>query len=168
MAGCASLTHAHVPRNVPFFTRKPLLRRQNIRSRQEPRNSRSIPPRVQTVCAVGPKPGVGGGGGSGVLERTVPGRQSEFDLGKQRKTKKPPNYRVLLHNDEFNKREYVVQVLLKVIPGMSVDIAVNVMQQAHMHGKACVITAPQEDAEDYCEGLRSNGLVSSVEPDGKE
>ncbi len=26
---------------------------------------------------------------------------------------RPPNYRVLLHNDSLNKREYVVQVLLK-------------------------------------------------------
>jgi len=55
-------------------------------------------------------------------------------------------------------------VLLKVIPGMSVDIACNVMQEAHVHGKATVITAPQPDAEDYCEGLRANGLVSSIEP----
>ena len=82
----------------------------------------------------------------------------------KRKTKKPPNFRVLLHNDDFNRREYVVQVLLKVIPGMTVDIAVNVMQEAHMHGKAVVIVAPQEDAEDYCEGLRNNGLVASIEP----
>jgi ATP-dependent Clp protease adapter protein ClpS len=35
---------------------------------------------------------------------------------KQKQTKKPPNYRVLLHNDSANKREYVVQVLLKARP----------------------------------------------------
>ena len=34
----------------------------------------------------------------------------------------------MLHNDNFNRREYVVQVLMKVIPGMTVDDAVNVMQ----------------------------------------
>ena len=33
------------------------------------------------------------------------------------KKKRPPNYNVMLHNDDFNVREYVVQVLLKVIPG---------------------------------------------------
>jgi hypothetical protein len=32
---------------------------------------------------------------------------------KQKQTVRPPNYRVLLHNDSLNKREYVVQVLLK-------------------------------------------------------
>ena len=30
-----------------------------------------------------------------------------------KKSKRPPEYRVLLHNDDFNRREYVVQVLLK-------------------------------------------------------
>lgn len=44
---------------------------------------------------------------------------------KQRKTKKPPNYRVLLHNDEFNKREYVVQVLLKVMMPPPHTLAMN-------------------------------------------
>ena len=40
---------------------------------------------------------------------------------------RPPNYRLLLHNDDFNVREYVVQVLLKVVPVISIDIAVSVM-----------------------------------------
>jgi hypothetical protein len=42
--------------------------------------------------------------------------------------KKPPIYKVLLHNDNFNRREYVVKVLLKVVDGLGVDDAVNVMQ----------------------------------------
>ena len=43
-----------------------------------------------------------------------------------------PLYRVLLHNDNSNKREYVVKVLLKVVDGMTVDDAVNVMHEAHV------------------------------------
>jgi ATP-dependent Clp protease adaptor protein ClpS len=54
----------------------------------------------------------------------------------------------------------------QVVPGMTVDMAVNIMNEAHVSGKAVVIQAPQEDAEDYCEQLRSNGLVSSIEPAG--
>lgn len=50
------------------------------------------------------------------------------------------------------------------MPGMTVDMAVNIMNEAHVAGKAVVIQAPQEDAEDYCEQLRSNGLVASIEP----
>lgn len=47
---------------------------------------------------------------------------------KDTKKQRPRFYRVMLHNDNYNRREYVVQVLLKVIPGMTVDDAVNVMQ----------------------------------------
>ncbi|KAI5074804.1 hypothetical protein GOP47_0010765 [Adiantum capillus-veneris] len=108
-----------------------------------------------------------GGPGGGVLdrpitERTTPGRESEFDLRKVRKMSPP--YRVLLHNDNYNKREYVVQVLMKVIPGMTLDNAVNIMQEAHHNGLAVVIICGQVDAEDHCTQLRGNGLLSSIEP----
>jgi hypothetical protein len=42
--------------------------------------------------------------------------------------KKPPIYKVMLHNDNYNRREYVVKILLKTIEGLTVDDAVNVMQ----------------------------------------
>ncbi|XP_021723858.1 ATP-dependent Clp protease adapter protein CLPS1, chloroplastic-like [Chenopodium quinoa] len=99
-----------------------------------------------------------------VIEKTTPGRESEFDLRKTRKI--APPYRVILHNDNFNKREYVVQVLMKVIPGMTVDNAVNIMQEAHINGLSVVIICAQADAEDHCMQLRGNGLLSSIEPAG--
>nr|AFK41715.1 unknown [Lotus japonicus] len=116
---------------------------------------------VMTVAATG------AGKGGGLLERptietTSPGRESEFDLRKLRKTSPP--YGVLLHNDNYNKREYVGQVLMKVIPGMTVDNAVNIMQEAHINGMAVVIICAQVDAEDHCMQLRGNGLLSSIEP----
>ncbi|KAJ0981361.1 hypothetical protein J5N97_009616 [Dioscorea zingiberensis] len=119
---------------------------------------RSVP---VAVSATGP------GKGGGLLERptiekTTPGRESEFDLRKSRKT--APPYRVLLHNDNFNKREYVVQVLMKVIPGMTLDNAVNIMQEAHYNGLSVVIICAQADAEEHCMQLRGNGLLSSIEP----
>ncbi|KAK4767415.1 hypothetical protein SAY87_023420 [Trapa incisa] len=106
------------------------------------------------------------GKGGGLLERptieSTPGRESEFDVRKSRKT--APPYRVLLHNDNFNKREYVVQVLMKVIPGMTLDTAVNIMQEAHYNGMSVVIICAQADAEEHCMQLRGNGLLSSIEP----
>eukprot|EP00891_Asterochloris_glomerata_P001151 jgi/Astpho2/1151/Aster-07696 len=69
----------------------------------------------------------------------------------------------MLHDDS-NRREYVVTVLLKVIDGMTAEDAINIMQEAHENGLACVIVCPQEDAERYCEALRMNGLTSTVEP----
>jgi len=79
--------------------------------------------------------------------------------------KKPPSYRVLLHNDDFNRREYVVQVLLKVA-GITVEDALNVMQEAHFNGLALVTICSQEKAEEMCQGMRSSGLISTIEPSG--
>ncbi|GKV43933.1 hypothetical protein SLEP1_g51168 [Rubroshorea leprosula] len=98
-----------------------------------------------------------------VIERTTPGRESEFDLRKKKKT--TPPFRVILHNDNHNKREYVVQVLMKVIPGMTLDNAVNIMQEAHYNGLSVVIICSQADAEEHCMQLRGNGLLSSIEPE---
>ncbi|KAF3431816.1 hypothetical protein FNV43_RR26552 [Rhamnella rubrinervis] len=109
--------------------------------------------------------GAGKGGGlleRPIIEKTTPGRESEFDLRKLRKTSPP--YRVILHNDNYNKREYVVQVLMKVIPGMTLDNAVNIMQEAHHNGLSVVIICTQADAEEHCMQLRGNGLLSSIEP----
>ena len=87
-----------------------------------------------------------------------------FFFGCRKSRKIAPPYRVMLHNDNFNKREYVVQVLMKVIPGMTVDNAVNIMQEAHHNGLSVVIICAQADAEEHCMQLRSNGLLSSIEP----
>lgn len=92
---------------------------------------------------------------------------SDPEIVKQKSvsTRRPPIYRVLLHNDNFNKREYVVRVLLKIVDGLTVDDAVNVMQEAHVNGLALVIACSQENAERYCQGLRNNGLTATMEPD---
>jgi len=110
---------------------------------------------------------------------------------KVRQTQKPPNYRVLLHNDPVNKREYVVQVLLKarpavarnrrlgathprsrlttrapqVVDGMTLERAYDIMNEADKHGLALVLVTVQEEAESICDSLRNNGLVATVEPD---
>lgn len=79
--------------------------------------------------------------------------------------KHAPRYRVLLHNDDHNSMEYVVQVLLKTVASLTTPQAVNIMMQAHNSGVAVVIICAQEHAEFYCESLKSNGLTSTIEPD---
>lgn len=76
-----------------------------------------------------------------------------------------PRYRVLLHNDEFNSMEYVVQVLLTTVPNLTQPQAVSIMMEAHTNGKALVITCAQEHAEFYCETLKNHGLTSTIEPE---
>lgn len=79
--------------------------------------------------------------------------------------KPAPRYRVLLHNDDFNSMEYVVESLMKVVPSLSMPQAVNIMMQAHVSEVAVVIICAQEHAEFYCEGLKGKGLISSIEPE---
>lgn len=76
-----------------------------------------------------------------------------------------PRYRVLLHNDDFNSMEYVVQVLLTTVPNLTQPQAVSIMMEAHTSGIALVITCAQEHAEFYCETLKNHGLTSTIEPD---
>lgn len=102
-------------------------------------------------------------GGAGVIDNPT-STTPTYEKGTENIYKKPPIYNVLLHNDNYNRREYVVKALLKVVQGLKVDDAVNIMQEAHNAGLALVICAPQEDAERYCEGLRLNGLTSTIEP----
>ncbi|KAI8469217.1 MAG: ATP-dependent Clp protease adaptor protein ClpS-domain-containing protein [Monoraphidium minutum] len=100
-------------------------------------------------------------GSSGLLDSdtiTTPGKSTEGA------NKKPPIYKVLLHNDNYNRREYVVKVLMKVVPQITVDDALVVMQEAHESGVALVVACAQDQAETYVEDLRLNGLISSMEP----
>ncbi len=76
-----------------------------------------------------------------------------------------PRYRVLLHNDDFNSMEYVVQVLLTTVPNLTQPQAVSIMMEAHTNGIALVITCAQEHAEFYCETLKNHGLTSTIEPE---
>jgi len=107
------------------------------------------------------------GPGGGVADKPATAFP-KFDLDKDVRTrkKKPPRYQVLLHNDDVNRRDYVVKVLLKIVPTLTMDDAVNIMNEAHINGMAAVIICGQEEAEEYCEGLRKNGLISTIEPVG--
>lgn len=79
--------------------------------------------------------------------------------------KPAPRYRVLLHNDDFNPMEHVVQALIQTVPSLTQPQAVNIMMEAHNSGIALVITCAMEHAEFYCETLKNHGLTSTIEPD---
>jgi len=79
--------------------------------------------------------------------------------------KPAPRYRVMLHNDDFNTMEYVVQTLMTTVGGLTQAQAINIMMEAHTNGIALVITCALEPAEFYCETLNNHGLSSTIEPD---
>ena len=86
------------------------------------------------------------------------------------KTKRPPLYKVILLNDDYTPREFVVTVL-KAVFRMNADHAYKVMTTAHMRG-ACVIAVFTRDvaetkAKEATELGRANGfpLFFTTEPE---
>ena len=88
----------------------------------------------------------------------------------QSKVQRPPLYKVILLNDEYTPREFVVQVL-KAVFRMSADQAYRVMMTAHRRG-VCVIAVYARDiaetkAKEATELGRSKGypLFFTTEPE---
>ncbi|MBI3973827.1 MAG: ATP-dependent Clp protease adaptor ClpS [Chloroflexi bacterium] len=76
-----------------------------------------------------------------------------------------PPYKVILHNDDHNSMDHVVESLRKTVPGMSLEKAAAIMWEAHTSGKAIVIACPLELAELYQQRLLSFGLTATIERD---
>ena len=83
---------------------------------------------------------------------------------------RPPLYKVILLNDDFTPREFVVQVL-KAVFRMNADQAQRVMMTAHRRG-ACVIAVYARDvaetkAQEATELGKSKGypLFFTTEPE---
>jgi ATP-dependent Clp protease adaptor protein ClpS len=51
----------------------------------------------------------------------------------ERKTKKPPLYKVLLHNDDYTTREFVVEIL-RIVFHHSEQTALQIMMAVHNNG----------------------------------
>jgi ATP-dependent Clp protease adaptor protein ClpS len=86
------------------------------------------------------------------------------------KTQRPPLYKVILLNDDYTPREFVVQVL-KAVFRMNADQAYRVMMTAHQKG-ACVIAVYVRDvaetkAKEATELGKQNGfpLFFTTEPE---
>lgn len=74
-----------------------------------------------------------------------------------------PPYRVVLHNDDHNSMDHVVESLLKSISNLSRERAGEIMLEAHGNGQATAATCPLELAELYRERLESFGLTATIE-----
>lgn len=75
-----------------------------------------------------------------------------------------PPWRVVLHNDDVNSMDYVVRSLLRCVPSLTPEEAVEVMLRAHERGEATVIRCPKEAAEHYRARLESCRLTATIEP----
>ena len=69
---------------------------------------------------------------------------------------------VVLHNDDTNSMEHVVDCLVMVF-GMNLDLAVKIMYEAHQAGRATAAVEPKTAACRHRDQLRSFGLIATVE-----
>ena len=74
-----------------------------------------------------------------------------------------PPYRVILHNDDVNTVDHVVQALVASVPELSRDRATEIMLEAHNAGRAEAVRCPLERAELYRERLESFTLTVTIE-----
>ena len=75
---------------------------------------------------------------------------------------KAKKYKLILFNDNVNRREYVARILVQTIPELQQADAYLVMQKPHKQGMAVVGVWVFEIAESYCASLKSGGLICSV------
>lgn len=62
------------------------------------------------------------------------------------RTKPPPNYQVVMINDDFTPMEFVVAVLQEFF-GKNRDMAMQIMLRVHMEGRGVCGVYPREIAE---------------------
>ncbi|QDV91570.1 ATP-dependent Clp protease adaptor protein ClpS [Phycisphaerae bacterium RAS2] len=74
-----------------------------------------------------------------------------------------PPYRVLLHNDDENTIEDVVQTILMLTPLRHADAVIKTLE-AHETGVALLLVTHRERAELYVEQFHSRQLSVSIEP----
>jgi ATP-dependent Clp protease adaptor protein ClpS len=85
------------------------------------------------------------------------------------KVKRPPMFRVLMHNDDYTTMEFVVEVLIAIY-GKSVDEAFSIMLNIHHKGIGMCGVFTQEIAETKIaqthDRARNSGypLMCSMEP----
>jgi ATP-dependent Clp protease adaptor protein ClpS len=103
-------------------------------------------------------------------DKTIEKPRTKVKTKTATKTQRPPLYKVILINDDYTPREFVVQVL-KMVFRMGEETAFRVMLTAHRRG-ACVIAVYTRDvaetkAKEATDLGKSNGfpLFFTTEPE---
>ena len=75
-----------------------------------------------------------------------------------------PPYKVLLHNDDVNVMDDVVESIVMLTP-LNKEAAVQRTIEAHESGVALLLVTHKERAELYAEQFESRRLIVTIEPD---
>jgi ATP-dependent Clp protease adaptor protein ClpS len=82
----------------------------------------------------------------------------------EQQTRLLPMYRVILHNDDVNTFDHVIQSIIELTP-LDADAAVGATLEAHKTGSSLLLVTHKERAELYVEQFASKKLVVTTEPD---
>jgi ATP-dependent Clp protease adaptor protein ClpS len=74
-----------------------------------------------------------------------------------------PPWKVLLHNDDKNSRDFVVEAIIELTPLNKQDAEIR-MKEADQTGVALLLTTHKERAELYKDQFESKGLTVTIEP----
>ena len=75
-----------------------------------------------------------------------------------------PPWKILLHNDDVNDMQYVVEVIVELTP-LNRFTALRRMLEAHTRGLALLFVTHREHAELLAEQFNSRFLTVTIEPD---
>ncbi len=75
-----------------------------------------------------------------------------------------PPWRVMLHNDDFNTMEDVVEAIIELTSLDHME-AIERMLEAHTEGVALIVTTHREHAELLEEQFTSKAMVVTIEPE---
>lgn len=90
-------------------------------------------------------------------------------LSPKPKFKRPPQYAVIIHNDDYTTMEFVIEVLMKFFH-KNMDQAAKIMLEVHQKGRGVAGIYSYDIAETKCQQVveyaRSHGhpLLTTVEP----
>lgn len=83
---------------------------------------------------------------------------------KRQPPRQMPPWKVLLHNDDKNSREFVVDTIVELTPLNEQDAEIR-MKEADETGVALLLTTHKERAELYQEQFTSKGMSVTIEAD---
>ncbi len=72
--------------------------------------------------------------------------QEQTGIGVEEKITKPPMYKVLLHNDDYTTREFVVEILINIFSKSTAE-ATRLMLHVHNNGLGVIGVYTYETAE---------------------
>jgi ATP-dependent Clp protease adaptor protein ClpS len=97
------------------------------------------------------------------MNATVPSTEVRPGIDPDTIRKLLPPYSVILHDDDVNDMVYVVASIMVCVPEIDQEQATAIMLEAHLNGRAHVITCPLERAELYRDRLEGRGLTATIE-----